>query len=158
MKCAPHTLFLSQCQCDIQMCAVRHEKKVKCEVCCSQHLLQNRAGPRQFLRTLTLSVKLFHGVLKRLHVLSPRVQIIASVDSSTLPRSSLSRRRSGRGSPGSRPGIHRSTRFLKSEKSKIRKEKYQKQKVFKIVFSVSGRCPPLRVIWAHFVLCHLCCS
>ena len=49
----------------------------------------------------TLSVQLFHGVLKRLHVLNPRVQIM-----------SLSRRRSGRGSPassdvsenGSRPG------------------------------------------------------
>ena len=26
MKCAPHTLFLSRCQCDTQMRAVQHEK------------------------------------------------------------------------------------------------------------------------------------
>ena len=34
MKCAPHTLFLSQCQRDTQMCAVQHEKmwRVRCAV------------------------------------------------------------------------------------------------------------------------------
>ena len=41
-----------------------------------QHLVQNRAGRRQFfLRTLTLSVQFFHGDLKRLHVLNPCVHI-----------------------------------------------------------------------------------
>ena len=94
------------------------ESQWRCRQPDLEHLLQNRSCRRQFLRTLTLGVQLFHGVLKRLHVLNPRVQIIASVYSSTLPRSSLSRRRSGRSSPGgadvsedgSRPGIQRSTR------------------------------------------------
>ena len=52
-------------------------------------------------RTLTLNVELVHGGLKRLHILKAREQIISSVDSSTLPRSSLSWRRSDRCSPGS---------------------------------------------------------
>ena len=35
MTCASHTLFLSQCRCDTEMCACRCEKKVTCDVCCS---------------------------------------------------------------------------------------------------------------------------
>ena len=35
MKCAPHTLFLSQCQCDIKMCAAETRENETCEVCCS---------------------------------------------------------------------------------------------------------------------------
>ena len=48
--------------------------------------------------------RLVHGGHKRLHILNAREQIISSVDSSTLPRSPLSRRRSGRCSPGSADG------------------------------------------------------
>ena len=34
IKCAPHTLFLSQCQCDIKS-VVNQRENVTCEVCCS---------------------------------------------------------------------------------------------------------------------------
>ena len=42
MKCAPHTLFLSQCPCDIKMWAVKHEKmwRLRCAVHTSRRLQQ----------------------------------------------------------------------------------------------------------------------
>ena len=38
MKRAPHTLFLSQCHCDIQS-VVNQRENVACEVCCSLSFL-----------------------------------------------------------------------------------------------------------------------